>query len=123
MPACQVHLTNLRALPGGHAAREVPDVARLCVRRHEVGHVNAAVVVVDHQLREQVVGFDALGGTKPVDVRAGGHAGHLLRRVRLVHPRHRGPLRVGRRLESPFREDGAHLADLDALVADDVAAM
>src|SRR5947199_2390524 len=93
LPADQIDLADLAALTGGHAACEVADVARLSVRRREVGHVNAAVVVVDHQLREQVVGFKTLGGTQPLDVRARGHAGHLLRGVRLVHPRHRCALR------------------------------
>jgi hypothetical protein len=83
--------------------------------------MNATFVVADHQLREQVVGFLALGIAKPVEIGAGGHAGHLLRRVRFVHPRHRGPLGVGCRLESPLRQDRAHLPDLDALIADDVA--
>src|SRR5512132_4382049 len=74
-----IDLTDLAALTGSHPACEVPDVAGLRVGRHEIGHVNAAVVVPDHQLREQVVRFDTLGIAKPVEIRGGGHAGHLLR--------------------------------------------
>jgi hypothetical protein len=115
-----IELVHFAALTGGHATREVANVAGLRIVGCIVGHMNTAVVVHDHQASEQVVRFGALGSAEPIDILAARHARHLPRRDALVHPLHRDACRVRCRVVPPARELGAHLTYLHSLEADDL---
>ena len=92
--------------------------ARLAVLGGVLGHVDAALVVGDHQVGEQLVGGRPRGGQQLVELVLGGHAGHAVQRDGLVHPGHRLAGLVGRPLPG-VEEQADHVAVLELLVVDD----